>query len=62
MITEICFILNHSNTDETLPTHLFDGLPDSNLVVDGHHRHQRGVRTDGGLEQLNTHRHTHAVL
>lgn len=39
-------------------TDLFDGLFDPNLVVDGHHRHYRGVRTDGGLQQLNKNRHT----
>lgn len=35
-------------------TNLLDGLLDSDLVVHGHHRHQRGVSTDGGLQQLNT--------
>lgn len=35
-------------------TNFFDGLLDSNLVIDGHHRHQRCVGTDGGLQQLHT--------
>lgn len=39
-------------------TNLLDGLLDSDLVVDGHHRQQGGVRTDGGLQQLDTHKHT----
>lgn len=46
--------------DEPLPTNLLDGLFDSNLIVDGHHRHQRGVRADGSLQQLNTPEHTHS--
>lgn len=36
-------------------TNLLHGLIDSDLVVDGHHREQRGVGTDGGLQQLDTH-------
>lgn len=35
-------------------TNFFDGLLDSNLVVDGHHGHQRRVGADGGLQQLHT--------
>lgn len=39
-------------------TNFFDGLLDSDLVVDGHHRHQRSFRANGGLQQLNTHKQT----
>lgn len=46
--------------DQLLPTNLLDGLFDSNLIVDRHHRHQRGVRADGRLQQLNTPEHTHS--
>lgn len=35
-------------------TNFLNGLLHSNLVIDGHHGHQGGVRTDGGLQQLQT--------
>lgn len=35
-------------------TNLFNGLLDSYLIVDSHHRQHGGVRTYGGLQQLNT--------
>lgn len=42
-------------------TNFLDWLLDSNLVIDSHDRNQRGVRTNGGLQQLKTHTTTHKI-